>query len=154
MLVTSWGGPRLTADLLDAAPMLALVLYGAGSVRPVVTPESFARGVRITSAASANALPVAEFALAQILYALKHGWRYVLASRSAGATAPRAAEPGANGSVVGLVALGATGTRDRAAAGPPRRGGAGERPVRRPGRRRPGSAPASASTSCSPPPTS
>jgi len=110
VLVTSWGGPRLTAELLDAAPMLTLVLYGAGSVRPVVTPESFARGVQITSAASANALPVAEFALTQILYALKHGWRYVLASRTAGATAPRAAEPGANGSVVGLMALGATGS--------------------------------------------
>src|ERR1700754_1593400 len=96
VLVTSWGGPRLTAELLDAAPRLTLVLYGAGSVRPVVTPESFARGVRITSAASANALPVAEFALAQILYALKHGWRYVLSARTAGATAPRAAEPGAN----------------------------------------------------------
>ena len=109
VLVTSWGGPRLTADLLDKAPKLALVLYGAGSVRPVVTSESFARGVRITSAASANAVPVAEFALAQILYALKHGWRYVLAARSEQAWARRGREPGAHGSVVGLVGLGATG---------------------------------------------
>lgn len=109
VMVTSWGGPRLTAALLDAAPNLALVLYGAGSVRPVVTPESFARGVRITSAAAANAIPVAEFAMAQIVVALKHGWRYVLSSRAARATAPRLAEPGANGSVVGLVALGAAG---------------------------------------------
>ncbi len=109
VLVTSWGGPRLSADLLDKAPKLALVLYGAGSVRPVVTPESFARGVRITSAAAANAVPVAEFALAQILYALKHGWRYVLAARSEQTWARRGREPGAHGSVVGLVGLGATG---------------------------------------------
>ena len=109
VLVTSWGGPQLTAELLDAAPKLTLVLYGAGSVRPVATPESCARGVRITSAASANAVPVAEFALAQILYALKHGWRYVLAARAARAAAPRVAERGANGAVVGLLALGATG---------------------------------------------
>lgn len=109
VLVTAWGGPPLTKELLAAAPKLALVLYGAGSIRGMVTPESWARGVRITSAAVANAVPVAEFALAQILYALKHGWRYVLTARATAAWAPRQAEIGAYGSVVGLAGLGATG---------------------------------------------
>lgn len=109
VLVTSWGAPRLDAELLAAAPNLALVLYGAGSVKSVVTPESWARGVRITAAAAANAIPVAEFAVAQIIYALKHGWRYVLRSRELAATASRTPELGVYGTVVGLTSLGATG---------------------------------------------
>ncbi|GAA4040862.1 hydroxyacid dehydrogenase [Nonomuraea soli] len=109
VLVTSWGGPRMDAAFLAAAPRLRLVLYGAGSVRPVVTPESWARGVRITSAAAANAIPVTEFALAQILMSLKQVWRHMLHARSEGSLLRRASEAGANGSVVGLVSLGATG---------------------------------------------
>jgi phosphoglycerate dehydrogenase-like enzyme len=52
---------------------------------------------------------VAEFALAQILYAVKHGWRYVLTSRLTHTAAPRHEELGVDGALVGLVALGATG---------------------------------------------
>ncbi|MFC4947982.1 hydroxyacid dehydrogenase [Pseudonocardia sp. GCM10023141] len=109
VLVTAWGGPRLTAELLDAAPKLELVLYGAGSIRPIITPQAWERGVRITSAAAANAVAVAEFALAQILFSIKHGWRYLLAARAAAAPVRHGAERGANGAVVGLVGLGATG---------------------------------------------
>jgi phosphoglycerate dehydrogenase-like enzyme len=110
VLVTSWGGPQLTAEILASAPRLQLVLYGAGSVRSIVTPESWARGVRVTTANEVIAASVAEFTLAQVLYALKHGWRYVLGSRARSESLPRATnEPGANGSVVGLMSLGATG---------------------------------------------
>ncbi|NEA35044.1 hydroxyacid dehydrogenase [Streptomyces sp. SID13031] len=110
VLVTAWGGPQLTSALLASAPQLALVLYGAGSVRSIVTPESWARGVRVTTANSVIAGSVAEFTLAQVLYALKHGWRYVLGARGRGESLPRATdEPGAAGSVVGLMSLGATG---------------------------------------------
>ncbi|MEV6167305.1 hydroxyacid dehydrogenase [Streptomyces sp. NPDC051954] len=109
VLVSSWGAPRLTADFLDSAPRLALVLYAAGSVRPVVTDASWARGVRIASAGSVIADKVADFALAQILYALKHGWRYVLTARRTGSAAVRRSELGTAGATVGLVSLGATG---------------------------------------------
>ncbi|MDX6261382.1 MAG: hypothetical protein QOH84_3070 [Kribbellaceae bacterium] len=110
VLVTAWGGPRLTPELLESAPRLALVLYGAGSVRSIVTPESWARGVRVTTANSVIASSVAEFTLAQVLYALKHGWRYVLGARFGAKSLPRATnERGAAGSVVGLMSLGATG---------------------------------------------
>ncbi|MEU9367629.1 hydroxyacid dehydrogenase [Streptomyces avermitilis] len=109
VLVTGWGAPRLTAELLDSAPRLALVLYAAGSVRPLVTEESWARGVRVTSAGTLIADKVADFALSQILYALKHGWRYVLTARHARAAAVRHTELGTAGATVGLVSLGATG---------------------------------------------
>lgn len=71
VLVTSWGAPPLTADLLDRAPRLRAVLHAAGSVRPLVTPAVWSRGLRVTTAAEANAQPVAEFALAAVLWAGK-----------------------------------------------------------------------------------
>jgi phosphoglycerate dehydrogenase-like enzyme len=110
VLLTSWGAPTLTAELLAAAPKLALVLHGAGSVKTIATDESWDRGVRIGSAGSVIADSVAEFVFAQVVYALKHGWRYVLRSRESNAPAPRTmAELGANGAVIGLASLGAAG---------------------------------------------
>jgi phosphoglycerate dehydrogenase-like enzyme len=109
VLLTGWGAPVLDAELLAAAPGLRLVLYAAGSIRSVVTEEFWARGIPIVSAYAANAVPVAEFTVAQIVYALKHGWRYVLAARAARRAVPRQPEPGGYGSVVGVMSLGAVG---------------------------------------------
>jgi phosphoglycerate dehydrogenase-like enzyme len=108
VLVTAWGGPQLTAELLEAAPKLQLVLYGAGTIKGIVTPESWARGVRITTANTAIARAVAEFALAEILISLKHGWRYIIRSLAEGTWQKRGNELGANGATVGLVSFGAT----------------------------------------------
>ena len=66
-----WGCPRLDEDVLSRAPELRLVAYAAGTVRDVVTPAVWRRGVSVTSAAAANAVPVAEFTLAVILLANK-----------------------------------------------------------------------------------
>jgi phosphoglycerate dehydrogenase-like enzyme len=71
VLVTSWGAPALTADRLAAAPALRAVFHSAGSVRPLVTDDLWRRGIRITTAADANAVPVAEYALAAIILAGK-----------------------------------------------------------------------------------
>ncbi len=66
-----WGCPTLTADVLDRAPRLAMLAYGAGTVKTVVTEAVFDRGLRVTSCADANAEPVAEFTLGAILLANK-----------------------------------------------------------------------------------
>ncbi|WP_225848042.1 hydroxyacid dehydrogenase [Streptomyces sp. HPF1205] len=71
VLLTSWGAPRLTAERLAAAPGLRLVVHCAGSVRGLVGGEVWQRGVRVTSAADANAIPVAEYTLAAIIFAGK-----------------------------------------------------------------------------------
>ncbi|GAB1817084.1 hydroxyacid dehydrogenase [Herbidospora sp. RD11066] len=71
ILVTGWGCPVLDAAALDAAPHLKAVVHAAGSVKGHVTPEVFARGIVVSSAADANAIPVAEFTLAMILLANK-----------------------------------------------------------------------------------
>ncbi|GAB2961316.1 hydroxyacid dehydrogenase [Streptomyces pseudoechinosporeus] len=71
VLITGWGCPHLGAELLDAAPRLRTVLHAAGSVRSIVGDAFWARGLSISSAVRANALPVAEYTLAAILFAGK-----------------------------------------------------------------------------------
>ncbi|MFJ8033328.1 hydroxyacid dehydrogenase [Streptomyces sp. NPDC096032] len=71
VLITGWGCPLLDAAALDAAPGLRAVLHAAGSVKGFTTPEVWRRGIAVSSAAAANALPVAEYTLAVILLAGK-----------------------------------------------------------------------------------
>lgn len=71
VLVGHWGCPTLTADVLVRAPRLRLFAYGAGTVKWQVTDAVFERGIVVTSAAAANAVPVAEYAVAAILLANK-----------------------------------------------------------------------------------
>lgn len=66
-LVTGWECPRVDAAVLEAAPKLRLIAHAGGTVTPYIDPEVWRRGVKVTSAAEANAWPVAEFALGCIL---------------------------------------------------------------------------------------
>ncbi|MDR2997135.1 MAG: hydroxyacid dehydrogenase [Microbacterium sp.] len=77
VLVTSWGAPELDAARLARLPRLRAVFHAAGSVRPIVTDEFWDRGILITSAADANAVPVAEFAFAAIVLAGKRAFLHV-----------------------------------------------------------------------------
>ncbi|MEZ3180669.1 hydroxyacid dehydrogenase [Streptomyces pimonensis] len=71
LLVTGWGCPPLDADVLRAAPRLRAVVHTAGSVRGHVTDACWERGIEVSSAAAANAVPVAEYTLAMILLTAK-----------------------------------------------------------------------------------
>jgi phosphoglycerate dehydrogenase-like enzyme len=71
VLLTSWGCPILTAERLADAPLLRAVFHCAGTVRPFVSDELWRRGVLVTSAAEENAIPVAEFTFAAIVFAGK-----------------------------------------------------------------------------------
>lgn len=106
----TWGMPTLDATLLAHAPKLKVVFLGAGSVKGVASDAFWERNLTIVSAWSLNAIPVAEFALGQILIGLKHGWRYGLEIRATGRYVPKSAPmPGAYRSTVGLISLGAIG---------------------------------------------
>ncbi|MEF9886848.1 hydroxyacid dehydrogenase [Streptomyces sp. P9-A4] len=109
VLLTGWGAPVLDAELLAHAPRLRAVMVAAGSVRHLTTPEFWARGVPIVTAAAANAVPVAEFSLAQILLGLKQVHRQAreVAARGKFPHDPRVA--GGYGSRVGLLGLGEIG---------------------------------------------
>jgi phosphoglycerate dehydrogenase-like enzyme len=71
LLITGWGCPPITAEVLGAAPRLCAIVHTAGTVRHHVTEECWERGIAVSSAAAANALPVAEYAVAMILLAGK-----------------------------------------------------------------------------------
>ncbi|WP_405372799.1 MULTISPECIES: hydroxyacid dehydrogenase [unclassified Microbacterium] len=71
ILITGWGAPRLDAAMLAAWPNLRAVFHAAGSVKGVVSPALWQRGIRVSSSAAANAIPVAEYTLAMILLSAK-----------------------------------------------------------------------------------
>lgn len=73
-LITGWGAPRIDASVLAHAPHLTLVAHAAGTVRSIVDPICWELGVSVTSAAQANALPVAEYTLAMIILAGKRAF--------------------------------------------------------------------------------
>lgn len=74
ILLTSWGAPRLDADLLDRMPRLRAVVHAAGSVQGLVSDELWERGITVASAADANAVPVAEYTFASIILAFKRAF--------------------------------------------------------------------------------
>ncbi|WP_329118516.1 hydroxyacid dehydrogenase [Streptomyces sp. NBC_01465] len=71
VLFTCWGATPLTPQVLAAAPRLKAVVHAAGSVKHHITDACWERGITVSSAAGANALPVAEYTLATILLANK-----------------------------------------------------------------------------------
>ncbi|WP_328623259.1 hydroxyacid dehydrogenase [Streptomyces sp. NBC_00354] len=71
VLFTGWGCPPLDAEALDRMPRLRAVVHAAGSVKHHVTEACWERGLLVSSAAAANAVPVAEYTLAAILFANK-----------------------------------------------------------------------------------
>ncbi|MFI9743139.1 hydroxyacid dehydrogenase [Streptomyces sp. NPDC052494] len=71
ILITSWGCPAIDADVLARAPALKAIVHAAGSVKHHVTQACWDRGLAVSSAAAANAVPVAEYTVAAILFANK-----------------------------------------------------------------------------------
>jgi phosphoglycerate dehydrogenase-like enzyme len=71
VVITSWGCPPIDADILERMPRLQLVAHLAGSVKGFLDDAVWRRGVLVTNAVAANAVPVAEYALAAILFANK-----------------------------------------------------------------------------------
>ena len=70
-IFSTWGMPVFTeAEIRACLPKLKAVFYGAGSVQKFARPFLNC-GVRIFSAWAANAVPVAEYTLAQIVLANK-----------------------------------------------------------------------------------
>lgn len=108
--ITSWGSPKLTPGVLDAAPRLKIVAHAAGSVRPVVTEEAFARGIIVTSSAGVIARYVGEMALLLSLAGLRQLPRYDAALRRERAWEPTdAPRPDTlREQRVGLIGFGAT----------------------------------------------
>lgn len=71
VLVTSWGCPRIDEAFIDQTPRLKLIAHLAGSVKGFIDDAVWRRGILVVNAVAANAVPVAEYTLAAILFANK-----------------------------------------------------------------------------------
>jgi phosphoglycerate dehydrogenase-like enzyme len=109
VVFSGWGMPVMDEEFLKAAPKLKAVFYGAGSIRYFVTEAIWNRNIVITSAYAANAIPVAEYTLSQILFCLKRGWYYAREIRRLGSYIDHENVPGAYKSTVGIISLGMIG---------------------------------------------
>ncbi len=76
IIFACWGCPPITKEVVARAPRLRMVAYSAASVKPFATPALWRRGIVVTSAVAAMAVPVAEFALAAILMCNKDTFRF------------------------------------------------------------------------------
>lgn len=111
-LFSTWGMPELSEDeIARYFPSLRALFYAAGSVKGFAAPF-LARGAKISSAYAANAIPVAEYTVSQILLATKGFFRTsALYSRGKITEARRVAAtyPGNFAVRVGLIGAGMVG---------------------------------------------
>jgi phosphoglycerate dehydrogenase-like enzyme len=76
ILVTGWGCPFVSRHVVAAAPRLRLIAHAAGTVKYHLDPAVFEAGITVTNAVDANAVPVAEFTLAAIIFANKRVFEF------------------------------------------------------------------------------
>lgn len=110
VLFSTWGMSEELARLAAGLPRLKAFFYAAGSVRAFAKPL-LDKGVIVVSAWAANAVPVSQFALSQILLSLKGYFRNVREARKP-ANRGRLLEtdaPGAMGETVALLGCGMVG---------------------------------------------
>lgn len=115
VLVTGWGAPYIEKDVFAAAPRLRLVVHAAGTVKGIIDDGVFEAGIALSHAAEANAVPVAEFTLAAIIFAGKRVFRFrdvYVADRGRDRTYPMQREPIGNyRRTVGIVGASRIGRR-------------------------------------------
>ncbi len=114
VIVTGWRSPRVTPEIKAALPKLGLIAHCAGSLRAIVDPRLFDQGVRFTSCADVNAIPVAEYILSYIFrWTKKLDWWEQAYRKDPGTYGLRdnAADIGAVSQTVGVIGASRVGRR-------------------------------------------
>jgi phosphoglycerate dehydrogenase-like enzyme len=108
-IFSTWGMPALTEEQVARLPALRAVFYAAGSVQSFARPF-LRRGAAVVSAWGANAVPVAQFVVAQITLAAKGYFPAVRACRTPQGRAHfTTAYPGLFGTTIALLGAGMVG---------------------------------------------
>lgn len=76
-LMTTWGSPKLEAEILDAADSVELVAHVGGSVAAYATDEVFDRGIRVSTANPLMARTVAEHCIMLMLMSLRRAHDHI-----------------------------------------------------------------------------
>ena len=112
-IFSTWGMPVFTEEeIKDLFPALKCVFYGAGSVQFFARPFLNC-GIKVFSSWAANAVPVAEYTVAQIILANKGFFstaRYQSAGDSDKASEIKECYPGTFGEAVGIIGAGMIGS--------------------------------------------
>ena len=113
-IFSTWGMPSMCEeDIKNCFPSLKCVFYAAGSVQAFARPF-LACGVKVFSAWAANAVPVVEYTLAQIILANKgffaHSREMKKGNREAGKVLKNG-YPGNYGENVGIIGVGMIGSQ-------------------------------------------
>ncbi|MGE7473617.1 hydroxyacid dehydrogenase [Bosea sp. NPDC003192] len=115
ILFTGWGAARVDAKALAIAARLRLIAHAGSAVKPAAAPEVWQAGIAVTAAAIANAVPVAEYALAMILLANKRTFpvreRFRTERKLWQPQWLAPGEPGNYGAIVGIVGASRIGRR-------------------------------------------
>lgn len=98
VIFSTWGMMNFTDEQLAKLPNLKAVFYGAGATDGFARPL-LRNNIKLVSAWRANAIPVAEFTVAQILLSMKNYFSNTWQNRFAG--------PGCYGETVALIGAGA-----------------------------------------------
>lgn len=108
-IFSTWGMPAFTEQELQTyLPSLEAVFYGAGTVQAFARPF-LNRGIRVFSAWAANAVPVAEYTVAQIILANKGFFRTMRYTDRGKANQQTKVFPGNYGVSVGIIGAGMIG---------------------------------------------
>ncbi|MDF0695870.1 hydroxyacid dehydrogenase [Rhizobium sp. MC63] len=115
ILVTGWGAPYVGPEIPAASPRLRLIVHAAGTVKGIIDEAIFEAGITVSHSAEANAVPVAEFTLAAILFAGKRAFRFrdlYVADRNRDRTYPMQREAIGNyGRTLGIIGASRIGRR-------------------------------------------
>ncbi len=110
VIFSTWGMPVLKAEQIARMPKLKAVFYAAGTVKKFATPF-LERGVTVVSAWAANAVPVAEFTLSQILLSNKGYFRNMRECMNPSTPKGVSSGLGNNGTTISLLGAGMIGKK-------------------------------------------
>ncbi len=71
VIITGWGSPAISDEMLAQAKQLKLLVHAAGSIKYLVPPTIWKRGIRVASNNRAIGVGVAETSLGMIISGLK-----------------------------------------------------------------------------------
>ncbi len=111
IVITGWGAPVFTDEVLAGADTLKLIAHSAGSIKRLLPPPVFKHGTRVTHVAAALAPPVGETTLLLVLLALRRFHKIDRAFKDGGWAAARSFELGKElaGQRIGIVGASLTG---------------------------------------------
>lgn len=104
-VITSWGSPEFTPDVVQAADCLRVISHAAGSFKHLISPAVFEKGITVCTAQPAMAISVASMNVAMMEIMLRNVVNYASQIRLQSKWRPDgvSGHRELNGKVVGIV---------------------------------------------------